>query len=109
MRELKFRGRDIDTGEFVYAELGGIVEEIKDGYFTFRIANLPVVEISSIAQLVGYDQNGQEIYEGDELVSDDPINPHVYTARLESSATSPDGCYITGKMFNRFRLKEAAT
>lgn len=62
---LKFRGVDIDTGDFVYAELGQISEETRPDYVTFLIDGLPVVRTDSIAQLLGYDEDGNEVYEGD--------------------------------------------
>ena len=68
MRPIKFRGRDIETGEFVYAELGQVSEEINPGYLTFLSDDgFCAVETDTVAQLVGYDKNGHEVYEGDEL------------------------------------------
>ena len=65
MREIKFRGRDIDTGRFVY------------GYFFRNRCGDPCiatnrtaayeVDPDSVAQLVGHDKNGREVYEGDKL------------------------------------------
>lgn len=67
MRTIKFRGRDIDTGEFVYAELGQISAEINDEYLSFITDDVHLVDTDSIAQLVGYDKNGNEVYEGDTI------------------------------------------
>ena len=70
MRPIKFRGRDIETGEYVYAELGQVSEEINPGYLTFLSDDgFYTVETDTVAQLVGYDANGNEVYEGDTLVS----------------------------------------
>lgn len=71
MREIKFRGRDVHTGEYVYAELGQISEEINPGYLSFITDDdMYTVETDSIAQLVGYDANGNEVYEGDTVIEE---------------------------------------
>lgn len=89
MRPIKFRGRDTESGEFVYAELGEVSAEIRpdcltvindDGIFT--------VDPESIAQLVGYDTNGREVYEGDTLIAADDIE---WTAELVHAPVSADG------------------
>ena len=65
MRQIKFRGRRLDNGQFVYGDFvhyvpqssfPGIVDE--DG-FVHEVAP------ESVAQLVGRDVNGKEVYEGD--------------------------------------------
>lgn len=65
---IKFRGRRIDNGEFVYSvyvksvpmsSFPGIVDD--DDY-------IHDVDPDSIAQLVGYDANGKEVYEGDTVL-----------------------------------------
>lgn len=68
-RPIKFRGRDM-TGHFVYGLL--TKKRIRSsGEVVFAIAlsekqseTIPVNE-NSIAQLVGYDSDGNEVYEGD--------------------------------------------
>ena len=68
MRPIKFRGVDIDTGEFVYAELGQVSAEISDEYLSFITDDMHLVDADSISQLVGYDADGREVYEGDVIV-----------------------------------------
>ncbi|MBR2734448.1 MAG: hypothetical protein IKG61_01370 [Selenomonadaceae bacterium] len=68
MRPIKFRGRD-KNGKFRYGDfndidLGTIFADVDE---------------DSIAQFVGYDANGNEVYEGDTI----EFNGGTYTARLE--------------------------
>ena len=78
-RPIKFRGRDIETGEQIiygtgYAELFGKIY-IFDAEFGMAYHVAP----DSVAQLVGYDEDGREVYEGDWLVLK---NGTEYQARL---------------------------
>ena len=70
MRKIKFRGRDIDTGEFVYAELGQVSAEISDEYLSFITDDMHLVDADTITQLVGYDADGREVYEDDILLDE---------------------------------------
>ncbi|MBR4382872.1 MAG: hypothetical protein IKP64_04875, partial [Selenomonadaceae bacterium] len=68
-RPIKFRGRD-KNGKFRYGDfndidLGTIFADVDE---------------DSIAQLVGYDANGKEIYEGDKVTSE--VYEGEYVARL---------------------------
>lgn len=57
-RPIKFRGRDID-GKFHYGDL----IHLKGKLVIFN--DKESVTVDSIAQLVGYDKDGREVYEGD--------------------------------------------
>ena len=69
MRTIKFRGISERTGEFVYgyyvptcpmSSNPGIV----DDEFVHEVKS------ESVAQLVGYDADGEEVYEGDVLIGE---------------------------------------
>ena len=87
MRKIKFRGRDIDTGEFVYAELGQVSAEISDEYLSFITDDMHLVDADTITQLVGYDADGREVYEDDELVG---ANGFEFKARFVGNLTDGD-------------------
>ena len=63
MRPIKFRGRR-PNGELVYGDLIQCNGDPSILTHTHRV----FVESNSVAQLVGYDKDGREIYEGDTLV-----------------------------------------
>lgn len=88
MRPIKFRGRDVHTGELIYSDGGVYYSAV--GVLTNDGRE---VEPDSVAQLVGYDANGREVYEGDTLISDD--GDYEDTAKLISNVCISD------------RLKEA--
>ena len=72
MRPIKFRGkRIIDTSILVHGDLRHDDDEIFISGW--------VVDPESVAQLVGYDCDGNEVYEGDTI----EFNGCTYTARLE--------------------------
>lgn len=76
MREIKFRGKRTDTGEWVYGDLQHVqkictTEETeksgKRSMSVVRIANYDVDE-ETVGQFTGfYDMNGMAVYEGDLL------------------------------------------
>ena len=95
MRPIKFRGRDMN-GKFVY----GLLTKKKirsSGEIRWAIAvgncsaaeTIPVNE-SSIAQLVGYDCNGREVYEDDKLVND---NGDTFQAYLSPNMLTDEGFF----------------
>lgn len=63
MRLYKFRGKRLDNKELIYGDLSTSNRPaIGDGKNWF------LVDPESVAQFVGYDYDGNEVYEGDELV-----------------------------------------
>ena len=103
MKRIRFRGRDIETDEHVYAELGQVSAEINPEYLTFITDDIHTVDTESVAQLIGIDADGKEIYEGDyvEVVHDG--KQYVYQAHLEGFATGNDGTYLTSKQLSKAR------
>ena len=109
---IKFRGRDVETGKMVYGDFingasGTLINEHKFA--------MPAryVEPSSVAQLVGYDKNGDEVYEGDILEFDfedlqnrGEMIHYEYVAHMKGFATTADGCYIPCEMFSQRELKK---
>lgn len=59
-RTIKFRGKRVDTGEFVYGDLAHNFGEMFVGNRK--------VDPDSVAQLVGYDKDGREVYETDYII-----------------------------------------
>lgn len=71
MRTIKFRGRDVDTGKYVYGDFmngsfGRVLIDENKGALPARY-----VEPESVGQFTNcYDGDGEEIYEGDYLEID---------------------------------------
>ena len=61
MKPIKFRGRDLETGEYVY---GDLVHEDGHTYIINVAREHHRVYENSVTQFVGYDTNGEEVYEG---------------------------------------------
>ena len=106
MRPIKFRGKDIDSGEVVY---GNLIYDAKGTTYITRIkmTDSPCnrVDPESVAQFVGYDKHGREVYEGDILQMDWNGVHYEYKAQLIGSAVAENGCYITAKQFSGKELK----
>lgn len=75
MRKIKFRGKNVKTGQIHYGfyseypVAGGRIETC----ITDKNLDTWEVEPESVAQLVGYDADGREVYEGDQLIRLDGV------------------------------------
>lgn len=85
-RQIKFRGRDLKTGEYRY----GLYFEDEDGAAIQDGNRVYLVDRDSIVQFVGYDAKCFEVYEGDALI-DKTFFPLDCTARLISEVEYLDG------------------
>ena len=65
MRTIKFHGKSKYSGDIIFGDLIHVDENI-------YIENEPVYP-ESVAQLVGYDADGNEVYEGDQLIRLDGV------------------------------------
>lgn len=63
---IKFRGKDILNGNVLYGDLLHAKNELLILEFGTKVAR--TVAKNSVAQLVGYDAEGKEVYEGDTLI-----------------------------------------
>lgn len=98
MREIKFRGQRVDNGEFVFGDVAHTeVGILMDGGFE--------VDPDSIAQFVGCDLDGAEVYEGDEVVAK---NGTTWVAILGTTVTLPEHAKNIREplALNGFKLKE---
>ena len=104
MRQIKFRGKTVYDDTLIYGDYHQYSRSecaIGDG------KHLAFVKPESVAQLVGVDKDGKEVYEGDILVREFDGKRYEYKAHLSSFATSDDGgLYIGEKQFATSKLKE---
>ena len=99
MRPIKFRGRNFFTGEFVYAQQ---IRSTDDG-FDFWV-NDDWIHCTDCAQLVDFDEVGNEVYEGDTVISE---YGDEFLAELASAVLTDEGFLHTGISFEILKVKEA--
>lgn len=63
MKKIKFRGKEIKSNKYVY----GFFIRCIDDCVIVTSEGLKTVYPDSVAQFVGYDKNGNEFYEDDEV------------------------------------------
>lgn len=84
MRNIKFRGKRIDNGEWVYGDLTRYSNEMS--YITVDLIENEVYQVytNTVGQFTEeYDINGKEIYEGDLVnVKKISINKKIYEAEI---------------------------
>lgn len=99
MTKIKFRGKSLRTGEYHY----GYYSECPVGngrtatYITGKNLDTWVVDPDSVAQFVGYDQDGEEIYSDDKVIN-------VHGATVPFSAVMISFSDIGGS-FKNLKLK----
>ena len=67
---IKFRGKDVQSGEYVYFRLEDYIDEVGKYY---RVGEDEYYPVKEVTQLVGYADDGNEVYEGDDTVEVDII------------------------------------
>lgn len=97
MRQIKFRGRDA-YGQYRYGDLW----QRNDGTLIYDEV-WHRVKRDSVAQFVGVDSDGREVYEGDVLID---LSGEAWTAALGSYARNEFG--LATYNFEKLTLKEAA-
>ena len=86
MRPIKFRGRDLDSGEYVFFNLEDILLDVAGSYSEY--VGLHNIDPDSVTQLVGYDKNGKEVYEDDTVIAEDG---HEWLVLFNCSVLSDEG------------------
>ena len=80
MREIKFRGRHVEYHDEIY--YGFYEMDARGNHFIIDSNNIMhIVEPESVAQFVGHDSNGNEVYEGDVLTDS---QGNTYIAKFDS-------------------------
>ena len=105
---IKFRGKEFKTGNIVFGKYLTSTHNHEEGeekviWIGDEENGYHIVEDDSIAQLVGYDSDGKEIYEGDELIDS---AGHEWTAILLPQAEMDCGGVYEGLYGKeKFKLK----
>lgn len=116
MRQIKFRGRfwNMDghdasecehrDGDIIYGGYARMKLDAEDGYADYIINEFGkayLIYPESVAQFVGHDKNGREVYEGDILIH---ASGEEWVAALGSYARNKPG--LATYNFEKLTLKE---
>ena len=92
--KIKFRGRGLKDKKLYY---GSYVQTMPQSSFPAILDNdgfYNEISPESVAQFVGYDCNGDEIYEGDKVHGiNGTMDGHTFTARRDNVVQSTNGMY----------------
>lgn len=110
-RPIKFRGR-LASGKYVYGDIVQWCGFDKPRICSWDNGVIYDVEPDSVRQLIGYDCNGREVYEGDVLVDDNdhckpPMNE--FTVEFKVHGYKHGSCVTFETKTRNYRLKEATT
>ncbi len=99
MREILFRGKRVDNGEWVY----GLICRVGDKYANIVEKSTEVmctVLTNTIGQFTGLtDKNGKKIFEGDIVQEDDVIhNGGIQIKGKVGSISLEKSCFVTEKL-----------
>ena len=100
-RPIKFRGREFFSKRFVY---GQTIRETSDGFDIW--SGDEWIHCTDLAQLIGYDCDGREVYEGDTLVNE---HGEEFTATLVPAVITEEGFLHSDIDIAWLKLKEATS
>ena len=119
MREIKFRGKRIDSGEWVYGCLTRYSEQMS--YITVDLIEDKIYEVltETVGQYTGLkDKNGKEIYEGDVVlfkheIGDEDWSSEIYFVEFKNGSfniawafeeNTCDECELLGNIYENPEL-----
>ena len=103
MREIKFRGQDLVSGNLLFGDLLHARGELLILEFGSKVAR--TVKKDSVAQLVGYDADGNEVYEDDELETKDGAAIYAGMLTLARVKRCRNGGFTDMAKENGWKLK----